>query len=100
VEAQACGTPVIISDFAASTELLGDGWLIDGQPLWDAPQSSWFHMPSVPAIVDALEQAYQRGRGRSEKAQEFAKTYNADTVFEEHWKPVLTVLETKAYERL
>ena len=100
VEAQACGTPVIISDFAASTELLGDGWLIDGQPLWDAPQSSWFHMPSVPAIVDALEQAYQRGRGRSEKAQEFAKAYNADTVFEEHWKPVLTVLETKAYERL
>jgi glycosyltransferase involved in cell wall biosynthesis len=100
VEAQACGTPVIISDFAASTELLGDGWLIDGQPLWDAPQSSWFHMPSVPAIVEALEQAYQRGRGRSEKAQEFAKAYNADTVFEEHWKPVLTVLEAKAYERL
>jgi hypothetical protein len=57
-------------------------------------------MPSVPAIVDALEQAYQRGRGRSEKAQEFAKAYNADTVFQQHWKPALAVLETKAYERL
>jgi hypothetical protein len=57
-------------------------------------------MPSVPGIVDALEQAYQRGRGRSEKAQEFAKAYNADTVFEEHWKPALAVLDTKAYERL
>jgi glycosyltransferase involved in cell wall biosynthesis len=100
VEAQACGTPVIISDFAASTELLGDGWLIEGQPLWDAPQASWFHMPSVPGIVDALEQAYQRGRGRSEKAQEFAKAYNADTVFEEHWKPALKVLESKALERM
>jgi hypothetical protein len=50
--------------------------------------------------VDSLEQAYQRGRGRSDKAQEFAKAYNADTVFEEHWKPVLTVLEAKALERL
>jgi hypothetical protein len=57
-------------------------------------------MPSVPGIVDALEQAYQRGRGRSEKAQEFAKAYNADTVFEQHWKPVLTVLEAKALERM
>jgi hypothetical protein len=57
-------------------------------------------MPSVPGIVDALEQAYQRGRGRSEKAQEFAKAYNADTVFEEHWKPALAVLDTKAYKRL
>jgi hypothetical protein len=57
-------------------------------------------MPSVPGIVDALEQAYQRGRGRSEKAQEFAKAYNADTVFEEHWKPALKVLESKALERM
>jgi hypothetical protein len=57
-------------------------------------------MPSVPGIVDALEQAYQRGRGRSEKAQEFAKAYNADTVFEEHWKPALKVLEAKALERM
>lgn len=100
MEAQACGTPVIVSDFAASAELVGDGWKVEGQPLWDAPQSAWFHMPSVPAIVDALEQAYQRGRGRSQKAQDFAKAYNADTVFEEHWKPALTVLESKAYKRV
>jgi glycosyltransferase involved in cell wall biosynthesis len=99
VEAQACGTPVIVSDFAASSELVGDGWLVDGQPLWDAPQSSWFHMPSVPGIVDALEQAYQRGRGRSQKAQDFAKAYNADKVFDEYWKPALKVLGAKGTER-
>jgi len=99
VEAQSCGTPVIVSDFAASTELVGDGWLVDGQPLWDAPQSSWFHMPSVPGIVEALENAYQRGRGRSDKAIEFAGAYNADKVFNEFWKPALKVLEAKALER-
>ena len=90
---------MIVSDFAASTELVGDGWLVDGQPLWDAPQSSWFHMPSVPGIVDALEQAYQRGRGRSQKAQDFAKAYNADTVFNDFWKPALKVLGAKGTER-
>ena len=69
IEAQACGTPVIVSDFAASTELCGDGWLVEGQPLWDAPQSSWFNIPLVNKIVEDLEDAYQRGQGRSEKAQ-------------------------------
>ncbi len=34
------------------------------------------------------------------RTQEFAKAYNADTVFEEHWKPALKVLEAKALERL
>lgn len=99
VEAQACGTPVIVSEFAASTELVGDGWLVDGQPLWDAPQQSWFHMPSVPKIVDALEQAYQRGRNRSDKAIDFAKDYDADVVFDKYWKPTLKLLRQKALER-
>jgi glycosyltransferase involved in cell wall biosynthesis len=92
VESLACSTPVIVSNFAASAELCGDGWLIGGQPLWNAPQKAWFHLPSVPEIVDALEQAYNRGRVKSEKAVEFAKQYDADTVYETHWKPALAKL--------
>jgi glycosyltransferase involved in cell wall biosynthesis len=99
VEAQACGTPVIVSDFAASTELCGDGWLVEGQPLWDAPQTSWFNIPNVSKIVEALEESYQRGRGRSQKAIDFAKDYNADAVFSKYWKPTLEVLKNKALER-
>ena len=89
IEAQACGVPVIVSDFAASSELCGDGYKIGGQPYWDAPQKSWFHIPSVPEIVDALIQSYNRGRGISDKAVEFAKQYDADFVFETQWKPTL-----------
>jgi glycosyltransferase involved in cell wall biosynthesis len=44
IEAQACGTPVFVSDFAASAELVGDGWKIGGQPLWDAPKKTFFHV--------------------------------------------------------
>jgi glycosyltransferase involved in cell wall biosynthesis len=89
LESLACSTPVIVSNFAASAELCGDGYLIGGQPLWDAPQKAWFHLPSVPEIIDALEQAYNKGRVKSEKAVEFAKQYNADFVFETQWKPTL-----------
>ena len=95
VEALSCGVPVIVSDFAASAELCGDGWKIGGQPYWDAPQKSWFHIPSVPEIVDALVQAYNRGRGISEKALEFAKQYDADFVFETQWKPTLDSIFAK-----
>ena len=89
VEAQACGTPVIVSNFTAQPELCGDGWIIEGQPFWDAAQKSFFFTPSIPSIIDALEQAYQRGRQTSTKAVQFAKDYEADKVYETHWKPAM-----------
>ncbi len=89
IEAQACGTPVIVSNFAASAELCGDGWLINGQPLWDAPQKSFFHVPSVPEIINALSEAHKRDRIKSIKAMEFAQDYYADAVYEKYWKPFL-----------
>lgn len=92
IEAQACGVPVIASNFAASAELVGDGWLIDGQPLWDPMQKSWFHIPSVPQIIDALDKAYERGKNVSQKAIEFAQSYEADLIYDLHWKPALKAL--------
>jgi glycosyltransferase involved in cell wall biosynthesis len=95
IEAQACGTRVIVSDFAASPELVGEGWLVEGQPFWDPMQKSFFFTPSVPSIVDQLEKAYNNGRSRSDRAIEFAKLYDADDIFETHWKPVLSKLLSK-----
>lgn len=92
IEAQAAGTPVIMTNATAQTELLGDGWLIDGQPVWDATQKSWWTIPSIPDIIDALEAAYQRPRERSQKAIDFAEQYDADVVFDRYWRPILDVL--------
>jgi hypothetical protein len=92
IEAQACGTRVIVSDFAASSELVGDGWKVDGQPLWDAPHKAWFNVPSVSGIVEALEASYQAPRERSVQAMEFAEQYRADRVYEEYWKPALQAI--------
>ena len=92
LEAQSCGTPAIVNNFSAQPELLGDGWLTEGQPWWDPTQLAWFNIPNVPSIVDSLEQAYQRGRGRSEKARAHAAQYDADLVWDEHWRPYLASL--------
>lgn len=92
LEAQSCGTPVIANNFSAQPELVGDGWLTEGQPWWDPTQYAWFNTPNIPSIVDSLEQAYQRGRGRSEKAREHALAYDADLVWDKYWRPYLAAL--------
>ena len=92
IEAQACGTPVIVSDWTAQPELCGDGWIVESQPYWDALQDSWFCTPLVGGIVDALEQAYARGGGHSQKAVDSMTSYAADVVFQNHWKPLLETL--------
>ena len=93
VEAQACGTRVIASSWAASPDLVSkDSWLIDGQPVWDASQSAWWRTPGVPAIVKALELAYEQGRGRSQEAIDFAKQFDVETVWQKHWEPTLKKL--------
>lgn len=92
LEAQACGTPVIVSDFTAQPELVGDGWLVDGQPDWDPMQRSWWITPNIATMVEALEQAYRRGRGQSQKAIDFAEGYRADKVYAERWRPAIEMM--------
>jgi len=94
IDAQATGTPVIVNNFTAQPELVGDGWVIDGQPLWDAAQSAWFNVPNVQSIVKALEAAYERrGEGKSDKARKFVvENYDADKVYADLWRPLLDSL--------
>jgi len=96
IEAQSCGVPIITSNFAASAELASpDSFLVNGQPFWDAGQHTWFNIPLVSGIVDALEQAYQRGRKDFPDTIAFAKNYDADKVYKESWKPLIQKLASK-----
>jgi hypothetical protein len=40
-------------------------------------------IPSVPEIYAALEEAYKRGKGKSEKAIEFASAFDHEKVWQE-----------------
>jgi glycosyltransferase involved in cell wall biosynthesis len=94
IEAQACGTPVIASDFSAQPELVGAGWLVSGQPEWDPAQRSSQLCPSVVDIVARLEEAYAADLpALGLQAQQFAARYDADVVFDEFWRPFLATLE-------
>lgn len=94
VEAQACGTPVIVNDWTAMRELAGPGWKVEGQRFWTS-QESWGQTASVPALIRALEGAWKK-RGNQklrDECRRFALNYDADKVFAEHWRPILRDLE-------
>jgi hypothetical protein len=93
VEAQACGTRVITSNFAASADLASpDSWKVEGQAFWDEPQASFFMIPSVNGIVAALDKAYNAERGTSQQAIDFAKQFDVEKVWNENWMPFLREL--------
>jgi glycosyltransferase involved in cell wall biosynthesis len=96
VEAQACGTPVIVSDWTAQPELVGAGWVVPVQPMWDASHSSFYGMPLMEYIVASLEEAYQHKGDQllRQRAIDKAREYDADKVFEENWQPVLAEMES------
>ena len=92
IEAQACGTPAIVSDSTAQPELLGPhGRKIPVQRVWDEYQASWFAIPNVAAITQALQETYEetRGGGIDRAAISGAmERYDADQVYETGWKPL------------
>lgn len=95
LEAQACGTPVIVTDFSAQRELCGAGWKVKGQLWFDAHQGADFCLPYDFEVAAALAEAYDaRGDvGLQEKARAFAEDYDADLVFDRDWRPILDYLE-------
>lgn len=96
IEAQACGTPVIATEFSAQPELVGpnSGWLVTGQPEWDPAQHASYVCPSITDVIDKLEMAYAADLPAIQsEAIAFALKYDVDVVFETFWRPFLATLE-------
>lgn len=91
IEAQACGTPVIVTDFSAQPELVGAGWKLPAQPDWEAAQGAWMAKADIPAIMQALESAYEERGSELNRDCAIAKAreYDADLVFAQSWRPIL-----------
>jgi glycosyltransferase involved in cell wall biosynthesis len=95
VEAQACGRPVVVTDFTSMPELCGAGWVVECQRWWHHGGGSFFAIPNISAITDAYLAAYDDGTAHlTSKAREFALNYDADDVTSNYWKPVLEDLGT------
>jgi len=90
IEAQACGTPVITTRFAAQEELCASGWFVEGFHAW-SPFDAFNLQPDPASVEDALEIAHAARRDPKPKtlALELAQMYTIENVFHRHWLPVL-----------
>jgi glycosyltransferase involved in cell wall biosynthesis len=93
IEAQSCGTPAIVSDFSAQPELLGPhGVRISGQHSWDEYQQSFWTIPNIKEITQALHDNHDETSAnfidRKAVAESMAR-YDADKVYEERWRPMI-----------
>jgi len=101
IEAQACGLPVIVSNWTAQPELVGGGWVADVQPDFDVGQGGFFCTPIISSILARLEDAYaarqdaERWADLRAKAIAKAAEYDADKVFDEYWRPYIVRTEDR-----
>ena len=102
IEAQACGLPAIGTDCSAVTELVhgGGGWLVASEPKASPRHKRAWRAPLISGITRALGKAHHgwsRGgtawQQRRDRARAFALAYDADAVYEQHWRPVLARAE-------
>lgn len=90
VEAQSCGTPVIVGDWTSMGELCFSGHKIDklkAAPFYTALGAYQF-LTRFEDVGLALIEEYEHPSSRK-KAREGALAYDADIVTEKYWKPVL-----------
>lgn len=98
LEAQACGTPVIVGDWTSMGELCFAGWKVDkaeALPVYHDFFDAFQWQAVTAAICDRMEQAYA-AKGDYElrnQARRGALPYDADAITRKYWKPVLKEME-------
>jgi glycosyltransferase involved in cell wall biosynthesis len=102
LEAQACGVPVIVTDFTAMREVCGAGWRVGYDRVW-TPMRAWQAWPDVEELVASLDACYALAeaerRELAARARDHALRYDADRVLEEHWLPALGEIEQRLADR-
>ena len=100
IEAQAAGCPIIATKFSAMDELNFTGWDVPGVPFMAAP-GMLQHIPVVPAVAQALEQAYENRDNailRAETASA-ATVFDVDRVLEQYMLPALVKFQAEKANR-
>lgn len=106
IEFAACGTPAIVTNFGSMAELASQmgGQLIHFELDWGW-QNAMTAKASIPALVEALETAYEeRGTpaasARRQAALDGAQAYAIDRVFIEHGIPTFEAIAEMTMEAM
>jgi glycosyltransferase involved in cell wall biosynthesis len=111
IEAQACGVPVIVTDWTACRELGEVGYRVPLAHREWTPQRSFWGIADPHKAADALLDVYykflseEQGWGHEfsnlrDKAREFALPYDWQTLVDTNWKPFIQRLWKEVQPRV
>ena len=103
LEAQACGTPVVVSGWCASEELCFAGEIVTRDEAIRMPDSQMtdVYIPQPAAIADKLQRVADRLRDPAQadamrtQALARAEAYQIDAVAQTYWRPLLEEIEQR-----
>jgi glycosyltransferase involved in cell wall biosynthesis len=94
-EAQACGVPVLSTDYAAGPEQVGSGLTVTAHDyvVMNTPGTR-YAIPDIDGIADALTKIMNANPEKlARKARRFAMNYDWPIIMERYWKPFLDEAE-------
>lgn len=102
IEAQACGVPVIATDFTAMRDLVEGGFKIKVSSKTYTPLLSYTAIPDTNHLIELMTKVYEmkpEERAKlGKKGRDFVvKNYDLEYVFNTYWKPFLEKLEKEIY---
>jgi glycosyltransferase involved in cell wall biosynthesis len=96
IEAQACGTPVVVTDFASMPELVRRGHAVEtAGRFWVDGLRSWWSWPSAEAVEERLYESmtcdgWRLSLGeRLRLSERIHEEFSWDVVVDQHWRPAL-----------
>lgn len=99
IEAPACGTPAIVSDFSAQPEFLTPhGKKVKVQRYYNSPVNAWFGLAVVDDAYEKLQEAYEENRaGKVDRKAVSAAVsqYEADLIHDKCWRPMAKKMQER-----
>jgi len=97
IEAQACGTPVIVTDYAAAPEVCGCGYCVPvaAWAAMDTPGVRWA-LADIDKAAEFLARIANADREKmARRARRFAERFDWGRVMRLYWRPLLEELEAE-----
>lgn len=105
IEAQAAGTPVVVTDFSAMPELVRWGHKVRVADWWLTPMNAYQAWPDVHDMTDKLNQLYEAWEicggdwplsNRLAVSKLIHEEYSWDIIVRDQWAPLITKLADEA----
>lgn len=95
IEAQACGVPIVVTDYSATPEICGAGLTVRASDyVVVATPGIRYALADIDGMADALTKIYNANREKlAKRARAFTERYSRENVLNNYWKPFMEKCE-------